>query len=65
MISLNVNGFFVIRDNIMDNNMYRDVNFNPSRYALDLVFFPNIIDDIRIEIIGINSFITFVGNVIK
>ena len=65
MISLNVNGFFVMSDNIMDKNMYIDVNFNPSKYALDLVFLPNIIDDIRIEIMGINSFIIFVLNGIK
>ena len=64
-ISLKVNGLCVIRDNIIDKIIYIDVNFNPSRYALDLVFFPNIIDDIRMEIIGINNFIIFVGKIIK
>ena len=42
-----------------------DVNFIPSRYALDLVFLPKIIDDIRIEMIGIKSFIILVGIVKK
>ena len=45
--------------------MYIDVNFIPSRYALDLVFLPRIMDDIRMEIMSINIFITFVGKVIK
>lgn len=62
-INLNVNGFLVRRDTIIDKIMYINVNFNPSRYAFSLVFFPRIIDDIRIEIIGINNFITLVGNV--
>ena len=62
-ISLNVNGFFVMRDNIKDRIMYKDENFIPSRYAFSLVFFPRMIDDIRIDIIGINNFITLVGNV--
>lgn len=65
IVSLNVKGFFVIIDKIRDNIIYIDVNFIPSRYAFDLVFFPNIIDDIRIEIIGINNFITFTLKVIK
>ena len=54
-ISLNVNGFFVMRDNIKDRIMYKDENFIPSRYAFDLVFLPRIIDDIRIDIIGIKQ----------
>lgn len=40
--------------------MYRDVNFIPSRYAFAFVFLPNIIEDIRIDMIGINSFIILV-----
>lgn len=49
----------------MDNSIYSDVNFRPSRYALDLVFLPNIIVDKRIEMIDINSFITLVGIIKK
>ena len=48
---------------IIDRNIYTDVNFNPSRYAFSLVFFPKMIDDIRMEMIGINIFITLVGKV--
>ena len=55
----------MISDIIMDRIIYRDVNFIPSRYAFDLVFFPNIIVDIIIDIIGINSFIILVGIVKK
>lgn len=60
-----VNGFFVIMEIIIDIMIYIDVNFIPSRYAFCLVFLPNIIDDIRIEIIGINNFISFILNIKK
>ena len=56
-----VNGFLVRTEINIDNIIYSDENFNPSRQALDLVFLPIIMDDIRIEIMGINSFITLVG----
>ena len=59
------NVFLIIRDIIKDMIMYKDVNFIPSRYALYLEFLPSIIDDIKIDIIGINSFIIFVGNIKK
>ena len=60
---MNVKGFLVIRDSIIDKIMYREVNFIPSRYALDLVFLPRMIDAIRMEIMGINSLIIFVGKI--
>jgi len=64
-INLNVNGFLVRIEIIIDIIIYKNVNFIPSRYALDLVFLPRIMDDIRIDIMGINNFITLVGKVIK
>ena len=62
-ISLIVNGFLVISDIINDSIIYIDVNFKPSRYAFSFVFLPSIIDDNRIDIIGISSFIILVGKV--
>ena len=41
------------------------MNFIPSRYAFCFEFFPRIIDDTRIEIIGINNFISLVLNIKK
>lgn len=43
--------------------MYIEVNFSPSKYALDFVFFPKIMEDNRIDIMGIRIFIAFVGNI--
>lgn len=60
-----VNGLLVIMDTKIEIIIYRNENFNPSIYALDFVFFPSIMAEIRIDIMGINSFITFVGKVIK
>ena len=59
------NGFLNIIDSMIDNVIQIDVNFIPSRNALDLVFFPKIIDEIKIEMIGINNFITLVGIIKK
>ena len=60
-ISLILKVFLVRIEISIDRIMYGDENFIPSRYAFCLVFLPKIIDDIRIEIIGISSLITFVG----
>ena len=60
-----VNGFFVMIEIIIDIMIYMDVNFIPSRYAFCFMFLPNIMVDIRIEIIGINSFISLVLNIKK
>jgi len=54
-----------MREIIMDSITYKDVNFKPSRYAFSFEDFPNMIEDIKIEIIGISSFIIFVGKVRK
>ena len=64
-INFIVNGFFVMIDIIIDNSMYIDVNFIPSRYAFCFEFLPRIIEDTRIDIIGINSFISLVLNIKK
>jgi hypothetical protein len=49
--SLNV--LLKIKNRIIDKIMYTRVNFIPSRYALDVTFFPNIIVEISKEINGI------------
>lgn len=45
---------------INDSMIYIDVNLIPSRYALDVTFLPNIIVDIRMDIIGIKILIKLV-----
>lgn len=47
--------------NMIDKIIYMDENLIPSIQAFSLVFLPRIIDDIRIDIEGINNFIMVVG----